>query len=94
MFFLQGGEGLDFTILVDKSARRQANPELHVAHLMNLFKEEVLNQKKTKAMVSTIRDAFFLIPGKLIHSSRQWILKLEATWSYRNEFVEALCRVT
>jgi len=63
-------------------------------NLMNLFKEEVLNQKKSKAMVSTIRDALFFIPAKLIHTSRRWILKLEATWSYRNEFVEALCRVT
>ena len=42
--------------------------------------EEVLIQKKTKAMLGTIRDAFFLIPAKLIHSSRQWILKLETTW--------------
>ena len=63
-------------------------------NLMNLFKEEILNQKKSKAMVSTIRDALFLIPAKLIHSSRQWVLKLEATWPYRKEFVEALCRVT
>jgi hypothetical protein len=62
-------------------------------NLMNLFKEEVLNQKKAKAMVSTIRDAFFLIPAKLTRSSRRWILKLEATWPYRQEFVEALCAV-
>ena len=63
-------------------------------NLMNLFKEEVLNQKKTKAMVSTIRDAFFLIPAKLIRSSRRWILKLEGTWPYREEFMKARCRVT
>ena len=63
-------------------------------NLMNLFKEEVLNQKKTKAMVSTIRDALFLIPAKLIRSSRRWILKLEGTWPYREEFMEARCRVT
>ena len=63
-------------------------------NLMNLFKEEVLNQKKTKAMVSTIRDALFLIPAKLIRSSRRWILKLEGTWPYREEFMKARCRVT
>ena len=63
-------------------------------NLMNLFKEEVLNQKKTKAMVSTIRDTLFLIPAKLIRSSRRWILKLEGTWPYREEFMEARCRVT
>ena len=63
-------------------------------NLMNLFKEEVLNQNKTKAMVSTIRDALFLIPAKLIRSSRRWILKLEGTWPYRDEFMEARCRVT
>lgn len=63
-------------------------------NLMNLFKEEVLNQNKTKAMVSTIRDALFLIPAKLIRSSRRWILKLEGTWPYREEFMEARCRVT
>jgi hypothetical protein len=63
-------------------------------NLMNLFKEEVLNQKKSKAMVSTIRDALFFIPAKLIRSSRRWILKLEATWPYREEFIEALCKVT
>jgi len=63
-------------------------------NLMNLFKEEVLNQKKSKAMVSTIRDALFLIPAKLIHTSRRWILKLEASWPHRREFDQALCRVT
>ncbi len=63
-------------------------------NLMNRLKEEVLNLKKTKAMASTIRDAFFLIPAKLIRSSRKWILKLEATWAYRKEYEEALCRLT
>jgi len=63
-------------------------------NLMNLFKEQVLNQTKIKAMVATIRDRLFLIPGKLVHSARQWILKLEATWAYRNEYEEALCKLT
>jgi len=62
-------------------------------NLMNLFKEQVLNQSKTKAMVGTIRNRLFLIPGKLVHSARQWVLKLEATWPYRDEYEEALARV-
>ena len=62
-------------------------------NLMNLFKEQVLNQYKTKAMVATIRDRLFLIPGKLVHSARQWVLKLEATWAYREEYEEALARL-
>ena len=57
---------------------------------MNSFKEKVLNQNKTKAMVATIRERLFLIPGKLVHSARKWMLKLEATWPYRDEYEEAL----
>ena len=63
-------------------------------NLMNLFKEEALGQKRTKAMVSTIRDRLLLIPGKLVHSARCWIDKLEATWAYRDEYEEALARLT
>ena len=61
---------------------------------MNLFKEQVLNQSKTKSMVATIRDRFFMIPGKLVHSARQWVLKLEATWPYRDEYEEAIARLS
>jgi len=63
-------------------------------NLMNLFKEEVLNQKKSKAMISTIRENLFLIPGKLVHTARRWVLKLESTWAYRNEYEKALSRIT
>jgi len=63
-------------------------------NLMNFFKEEVLNQKKQKNMIQTIRDRFFLIPGKLISSSRQYVLKLERSWAYREEYEEALARVS
>jgi len=63
-------------------------------NLMNLFKEQVLNQSKTKSMVATIRDRFFMIPGKLVHSARQWVLKLEATWPYRDEYEEAIARLS
>jgi len=63
-------------------------------NLMNLFKEQVLNQNKTKAMVSTIREKLFLIPGKLVCTARRWVLKLEATWPYRDEYEEALARLT
>jgi hypothetical protein len=55
-------------------------------NLMNFFKEEVLNQKKIKHMTQTIRDRIFLIPGKLVSTSRQLILKLERTWVYRIEY--------
>ena len=63
-------------------------------NLMNLFKEEVLNQKKSKAMISTIRENLFLIPGKLVYTARRWVLKLESTWAYRNEYEKALSRIT
>jgi hypothetical protein len=61
---------------------------------MNLFKEQVLDQKQAKATVATIRDMLLLIPGKLVHSARQWIIKLEATWAYRTEYEEALASLT
>ena len=62
-------------------------------NLMNFFKEEALNQKKVKNTVQTIRDRLFLIPGKLVSKSRQWVLKLERTWIYRAEYEEALARL-
>ena len=62
-------------------------------NLMNFFKEEALNQKKVKHMTQTIRDRFFLIPGRLVSTSRQWVLKLERTWTYRTEYEEALARL-
>jgi hypothetical protein len=63
-------------------------------NLINFFKEEVLNQKKVKNMVQTIRERLFLIPGKLTTKGKRWILKLESTWFYRREYEEALARVT
>lgn len=62
-------------------------------NLMNFFKEEALNQKKVKHMTQTIRDRIFLIPGRLVSKSRQWVLKLERTWAYRTEYEEALARL-
>jgi len=62
-------------------------------NLMNLFKEEVLNQKKVKNTIHTIRDRLFLIPGRLISSSRQHVLKLQRTWFYRKEYEVALARL-
>lgn len=63
-------------------------------NLMNFFKEEVLNQKKHKNMIQTIRDRLFLIPGKLVYSSRHYMLKLERNWPYREQYEEALARLT
>jgi hypothetical protein len=62
-------------------------------NFMNFFKEEVLNQKKVKNTIQTIRDRLFLIPGRLVSTSRQWVLKLERTWTYRAEYEEALARL-
>lgn len=62
-------------------------------NLMNFFKEEVLNQKKVKNTIQTIRDRLFLIPGRLTSTSRQYVLKLEKTWFYRKEYEEALARL-
>lgn len=63
-------------------------------NLMNLFKEEVLNQKKVKEMLQTIRERLFLIPGRLVSGGRSLVLKLERTWFYRVEYERALARVT
>ena len=62
-------------------------------NLMNFFKEEVLKQKKVKEMVQSIREKIFRVPGRLIHTGRCWILKLESTWYARREFNEALARI-
>ena len=62
-------------------------------NLMNFFKEEVLNQKKVKNTIQTIRDRLFLIPGRLISTSRQYVLKLEKTWLYKKHYEEALARL-
>ena len=63
-------------------------------NLMNAFKEEVLNQKKVKQTIQTIRDRIFFIPGKLITKSRGWVLKLERTWVHQIEYKAALARIT
>jgi hypothetical protein len=62
-------------------------------NLMNFFKEEVLNQKKVKNTIQTIRDKLFLIPGRLVSTSRQCVLKLERTWIYKKEFEKSLVRL-
>jgi len=62
-------------------------------NLMNFFKEEVLNRKKAKPMMQTVRQMFFLVPGRLIRTGRNWVLKLEQSWYHREEFEKALARV-
>jgi hypothetical protein len=62
-------------------------------NLMNFFKEEVLNRKKVKPMMQTVRQMIFLVPGRLIRTGRKWVLKLEQSWYYREEFEKALSRV-
>ena len=61
-------------------------------NLMNLFKEQVLNQKKVKNTIQTIRDRLLLIPGRMVSGSRKYVLKLEKTWFYRKQYEEALAR--
>lgn len=63
-------------------------------NLMNFFKEEVLAQKKVKEMARTIRERFFLIPGKLVNLGGRWILRLAENWFYRDAYLAALARVT
>jgi hypothetical protein len=62
-------------------------------NLMNIFKEEVLARKKVKPMMQTVRQMIFLVPGHLIRTGRKWVLKLEQSWYYREEFEKALSRV-
>jgi hypothetical protein len=63
-------------------------------NLMNFFKEEILNRKKVKPMMQTVRQRFFRVPGRLIRTGGEWILKLERSWYYRKELEKALCRAT
>lgn len=65
-----------------------------VYNLMNFFKEEVLNQKKVKNAIQSIRDRFFLIPGKLVYTSRYWMFKPESTWMYKKDYEEALASIS
>jgi hypothetical protein len=58
-------------------------------HLMNLFKEFVFEQRDKKRMGKCIRQGFLLIAGRLISSGRKFVLKLQADWAYREEYVEA-----
>jgi len=62
-------------------------------NLMNWFREEVLLQRGKKTFGEGIRRKFFLIPGKLIYSARQYILQLERSWCYRKEYELALARL-
>lgn len=63
-------------------------------NLGNIFKEVALNQKNRKNMFHTIREMLFLIPGKIVSSGREYILKLEQTWAYKGIYEKALCRIT
>lgn len=62
-------------------------------NLMNLFKEEVLNQRKHKQTVQTIRLQLFLIPGKLRYGQGRCTITLQEDWAYRQDYEEALARV-
>lgn len=62
-------------------------------NLMNWFKEVVLEQEEKKSFGESIRQRLFLIPGKLIQSGRQVILKLAENWYGRGEFESALGRL-
>ena len=63
-------------------------------NVMNWFKEQVLNQKKVKEMMQTIRERFLLIPARLVRISGRLILRQERSWFYRKEYTEALARFT
>ena len=58
-------------------------------HLMNLFKELILEQRDKKRMGKWIRQRFLLIAGRLISSGRKFILKLQEDWAYNYEYIEA-----
>jgi len=49
----------------------------------------VLGQKDKKRMGKWIRQRIFLIAGKLIKSSRKYILKLQEDWAYKEDYSEA-----
>ncbi|MBI4822987.1 MAG: IS1380 family transposase [Nitrospirae bacterium] len=62
-------------------------------NIMNWFKEEVVLQRDKKTFGEGIRRMLLLIPGKLIYTARQYILKLEESWCYRKEYELALQRL-
>ena len=59
-------------------------------NLFNVFKEEALGQITQKQTAQTIRDRILRIPGKLVTSARQPIIKLPQDWPYRREYEQAL----
>jgi len=58
-------------------------------HLMNIFKELVVEQMDKKRMGKWIRQRFFLIAGRLVRGGRRFILKLQEDWAYREEYIES-----
>ena len=89
------GFGLDKVVSHQWAGNRTWFELLMLAYnLMNFFKEEVLGQKKVKHMISWIRERLFFIPAKLTSSSRKWVLKLDSSWFYKDEYEAALARFT
>ena len=62
-------------------------------NLMNWFKELALKQDKHKAMLKWLRNNFFFIAGKMIHTGGTFILKLSQNYPYQEEYRKAESRL-
>ena len=59
-------------------------------NLFNFFKEEALGQREKKDMAETIRERLLRIPGRLVSTGGQKILRLAEGWFHQHEFQKAL----
>ena len=77
--------GLDKVV----SASRGTEIVMMAYNLFNVFKEEALGQITQKQTAQTIRDRILRIPGKLVTSARQPIIKLPQDWPYNESSLTA-----
>jgi hypothetical protein len=62
-------------------------------NLVNWFKEKVLNQTQQKKMLKWIRNHYFLIAGRLVHSGGRVILKLSQNYPWQEDYRKAEARL-
>ena len=62
-------------------------------NIVNWFKELALKQDKHKKMLKWLRNNFFFIAGKLIHTGGTFILKLSQDYPYQEEYRKAEARL-
>ena len=56
-------------------------------NLLRLFQKKLFPKRDGFLSAATVRRLFFYIPGRLIHTGRTWILKLQAEFAYQTEWM-------